>query len=110
MLILASSDVFQWDASDATFDLGGQNVLRTFEMAIRHYRRTTRTGLQRESERVFCRRIYFHLRSKILLWPYYGGDRPHAPPLSIRHSAQVSQCVVELDLSARQAASLTASE
>jgi len=80
MLILASRDVFQWDASDATFDLGGQNVLRTFEMAIRHYRRTTRTGLQRESERVFCRRIYFHLRSKILLWPYYGGDRPHSPP------------------------------
>jgi len=107
MLILASSDVFQWDASDATFDLGGQNVLRTFEMAIRHYRRTTRTGLQRESERVFCRRIYFHLRSKNIVVALLRWRSPHAPPID---PPQRPQSVVELDLSARQAATLTASE
>jgi len=34
-----------------------------------------------ERERVFCRWIYFHLRSKIFFWPSYGGgDRPIAPP------------------------------
>jgi len=56
--------MFQWNA-----DLGGQNVLTTLEMAIRHNRRTTRTEL----ERVFCRWIYFHLRSKILSGPLTGG-------------------------------------
>ena len=33
--------MFQWDAVDTSPDLGGQNVLKTFEMAIRHNRRTT---------------------------------------------------------------------
>ena len=37
---------------------GGQNLLSTFEMAIRHNRWTTRTELERE--RVFCRWIYFN--------------------------------------------------
>ena len=68
--------MFQWDAVDTNPDLEGQNVIKSFEMAIRHNRRTTRTEL----ERVFCRRIYFHLRSKILFWPSYGGrDRSHRP-------------------------------
>ena len=44
-------------------------------MAIRHNRWKTQTEL----ERVFCRWIYFHLRSKIYFWPSYwgGGDCPH---------------------------------
>jgi len=72
--------MFQWDAVDTGPDLGSQNVHETFEMAIRHNRRTTRTEL----ERVFCRRIYFHLRSKILFWPSYGGrDRSHRPPMDL---------------------------
>ena len=56
--------MFQWAVVDTGPDLGGggQNVLKTFEMAIRNNRRTTRTEL----ERVFCRWIYFYLRSKIL--------------------------------------------
>jgi len=38
--------MFQWDAVDFSPDLWGQNVLKTFEMAIRHNRRTTRTELE----------------------------------------------------------------
>jgi len=36
------------DAVDTSPYLGGQNVLKTFEMAIRHNRRTTRPELERE--------------------------------------------------------------
>ena len=36
----------QWDAVGTSPDLGHQNVLKTFEMAIRHNRRTTRTELE----------------------------------------------------------------
>jgi len=50
-------------------------------MAIEHNRRTTRTELQR----VFCRWIYFYLRSKIFFWPSSAGEEggaivPIAPP------------------------------
>jgi len=38
--------MFQWDAVDTSPDLGSKTVLKTFEMAIRHNRRTTRTELQ----------------------------------------------------------------
>ena len=38
--------MFQWDAVDTGPDLGDHNVLETFEMAIRHKRRTTRTELE----------------------------------------------------------------
>jgi len=83
--------MFQWDAVDISTDSGGQNVLETFEKAIRHNRLTTRTELERvaqvaplvrastwqifakifqtngrvclgHSRRIFCRWIYFHLR------------------------------------------------
>jgi len=62
-------------------DLGGsQTVLKTFEMAIRFNRQTTRTEL----DRVFCRWIYFHLRSKIFFWSSYAGRgvgrSPSSPP------------------------------
>ena len=36
--------MFQWDAVDTSHDLGGQNVLKTFEMAIRHKRQTLSWG------------------------------------------------------------------
>ena len=39
--------MFQWDAADASPDLWGQNVLRSFEIAFRYNRRTTRTELER---------------------------------------------------------------
>jgi len=43
--------MFQWDAVDISRDLLGQNVLKIFELATRHSKRTTRTELERE--RVF---------------------------------------------------------
>jgi len=52
------------DAVHASPDLGGQNVLKTFKMAIRHNRRPTDTNVIRE--RVFCRWIYFHLKNVFL--------------------------------------------
>jgi len=60
--------MFQRDADDTSPDLRAQHVLKTFEMAIRRKRRTTRTEL-----RVFCRWVYFHLYSKIFLWPSSRG-------------------------------------
>jgi len=63
--------MFQWDAADTGPNLGGQNVLKTFEMATRHDRRTPKTEL----DRVFCRWIYFHLRSQNILWLSCGGGR-----------------------------------
>jgi len=66
----------QWDARDTSPHQWVQNVLETFEIAIRHNRRTTRTEL----ERVFCHWIYFHLRSKIFSWLSWGqDDRPNRP-------------------------------
>ena len=38
--------MFQWDAVDTGPDLGGQNVLKTFEMAIRHNKQGLRVGLR----------------------------------------------------------------
>jgi len=35
-----------WDAVDTSPDLGGQNAVKIFEMAIRHDRRPTRTQLE----------------------------------------------------------------
>ena len=61
--------MFQWDAVDTSPNLDSQNVIKTFEMAIRHDRRTIRTEL----ERVFCRWMYFYLRSKIVFWLSYRG-------------------------------------
>ena len=53
-------------------------------MPIGHKRRTTRTEL----ERVFCRWIYFHLSTKICLWPSWRGGGSMEPPLTLpmRHS------------------------
>ena len=52
--------MFQWDAVDTTTspDLGGQDVVKNFEIAIRYNTRTTRMELE-----FFCRWIYFYLRS-----------------------------------------------
>jgi len=66
--------MFQWDAVDTSPDLGG------VKLAIRFNEQTARTEL----DRVFCRWIYFHLRSKIFFWPSYaggGGDRLHRRPM-----------------------------
>ena len=48
----------------------GEGV-KTFKVAIRHNRQTTRMEL----ERFFCRWIYSHSCSKIFLWPSYGGRK-----------------------------------
>jgi len=61
-----------WDAIDISPDLGGQNLLKTFKMAIRH--NTWLTG--RELERVFCCWIYFALRSEIFFGPLTGVIAP----------------------------------
>jgi len=76
--------MFQWDVVDICPDVGGQNVLRTFEMAIRYNRRPTRTELERES---FLSLNLFALsfkNSQIFSSPFTakGGDRPRRPPLS----------------------------
>jgi len=68
-------EMFQWDVVDTSPDLRGKNVLKTFEVAIRHDRRATRSEL----ERVLCRWTYFHLRSKILR----GGNRNQLLPLMV---------------------------
>jgi len=76
--------MFQWDAVDTSLDWGGggQNVLKTFEIAIQHNRRTTRTELQR----VFCRWTYFYLPSKYFPGLLRGVTAPIAssmdPPLT----------------------------
>jgi len=67
--------MFQWDAVDTSPDLGGQNVLKTFEMAIRHYRRTTWTEL----ERVFCCWIFFTYIEVYFYGPLQGGEGAIAP-------------------------------
>jgi len=67
-------------AVDISPDIGGQNVFRTFETAIRHNRRPTRTEL----ERVFCRWVYFHLRSKIFSVSLtVGGIAPPLPSMDL---------------------------
>jgi len=38
--------MFQWNAVDTSPDVGDQNVLETFEMAIWHKRRTAQTELE----------------------------------------------------------------
>jgi len=61
--------MFQWDAVDTNPDLEGQNVIKSFEMAIRHNRRTTRTELQS-----FLSLDLFSLTFKnIFFWLSYGG-------------------------------------
>jgi len=67
----------QWDAVDTSPDLGGQNILKTFKIAMRCKRRTTRTEL----ERVFRRWLYFHLRSEIIFGPLTETTAPTDLPL-----------------------------
>jgi len=62
--------MFQWDAVDTSPGLGGQNVFKTFEMAIRHNRWTTRTELERVSVPGF---IFSYVQKD--LWLSYGGGR-----------------------------------
>jgi len=70
-----SLQVFQWDSVDAIpiYGLGGQNDLKTFEMAIRHKRQTTRTEL----ERVFCRLIFGRVIRKIKRWTFFWNTCVH---------------------------------
>ena len=71
-----------WDAVDTSLDFGSQNVLKTFEMAIRHNKRPTRTKLERES---FLSLDLFSLTFKNIFLALQRGDRPHRslmdPPL-----------------------------
>ena len=71
-----------WDAVDTSPDLGGQNVLKTIEMAIRHNRRPTR----RELEFSVAGFILIYVR-KYFSDPLTGGDRPH------RGSATDEYCI-----------------
>jgi len=70
--------MFQWDAVDTSPDLWGQNVLKTFEMAIRHNRLTRRTELGR----VFLSLDLFSLTFKnIFLALLRGAIALVAPPI-----------------------------
>jgi len=72
--------IFQWDAVDASPDLGGQNVLKTFEMAIPRKRRTTRvTNGIRES--FLSLDLFFRVCSKIFFWYSRGWGRSPPSPL-----------------------------
>jgi len=56
--------MFHRDAVDTSPDFGGRNVLKTFEMAIRHNWRTTRTEL--ESEFSLAGSIFTYLQKYFL--------------------------------------------
>ena len=71
-----------WGAVDTSPDLGGQNVLKTIEMAIRHNRRPTR----RELEFSVAGFILIYVR-KYFSDPLTGGARPH------RGSATDEHCI-----------------
>jgi len=51
--------MFWWDAFDTSPDLAGQNGLKTFEVAIRHNRRTTRSERELSVARFVFTCIYF---------------------------------------------------
>jgi len=73
--------MFQWDVIDTSPDLGCQNVLKTFEMAIWHNRRTTRTELE-----FSVAGFIFAYVPKYFSGPVTGGDRPDPcmdPPLRV---------------------------
>ena len=65
-IIQVSQGCFSRMPFDTSPDLAGQNVLKTFWMAVWHNRRTTQTQL----ERVFCRWVNFHLCSN-----FFGASR-----------------------------------
>jgi len=74
-IIQASKDI-QSDAVVTSPDLGGQNVFKTFKMAIRQNRRTTSTELNK----IFCRWIYFHLLfKKYFFYPPGAGGEGQSP-------------------------------
>ena len=79
--------MFQWDAVDTNPDLEGQNVIKSFEMAIRHNRRTTRTELQSFFVAGFILTDVLKYFSGFLMG---GASAPiRAPrPLRIRHWLQ----------------------
>ena len=64
--------MFHWNAVDTSPDLGGQNVLKTFEMAIRHKRQTTRTELETERQFSVAAFIFTHFQ-KYFSGPHTGG-------------------------------------
>jgi len=66
--------MFQWDAVDFSPDLWGQNVLKTFEMAIRHNRRTTRTELE---SFLTLDLLSLTFKNIFLVLLRGGDDRPH---------------------------------
>jgi len=76
--------MFHWNAVDTSPDLGGQNVLKTFEMAIRHKRQTTRTELVRERQFSVAAFIFTHFQ-KYFSGPHTGGGGAIAPLPWIYH-------------------------
>jgi len=64
--------MFQCDAVDTSPDLGGKMSSKPSKWLFDIKTWTTWMKL----ERVFCHWIYFHVRSKIFLWPSYGGRSP----------------------------------
>jgi len=72
--------MFQWDAVDTTTspDLGGQDVVKTFEIAIRYNTRTTRMELEFFLSLDLFLLTFINIFSGPLTGE--GGDRP--PPTS----------------------------
>jgi len=66
--------MFQCDAVDTNTDLGGQNVLKTSEMTIRHESDDTNG-----TEESLLSLDLFSLSSKVFFWLLLGGHRPHRP-------------------------------
>jgi len=82
--------MFQWDAIDTNPDLGGQNVLKTVEMAIRHNSRRTRT----ESESFRSLDLFWVTFINILSGPLTRGT---IAPIAPYGSATVYEWVLILD-------------
>jgi len=94
--------LFQWDAVDISRDLLGQNVLKIFELATRHNKRTTRTELERE--RFFVDGIILTYIEKYIPDSLTGGVLPtrwRRKPAGIhmeRYYVTVIPCIFAFDV------------
>jgi len=85
--------MFQWNAVDTSPDFGGQNVLKTFAVAIRQNRRTTRTKLKFSLTGLFFSLAFKNIPLSLLR----GAIALIAPPpidplLRATHAACVTAC------------------
>jgi len=71
--------MFQWDAVDTSPDLVGQNVLKTFKMAIQHNRQISRILATNGIRESFMSLDLFSLTFKNISRPSCGGEGAITP-------------------------------